>query len=253
MSLLKINDLSVVIDGKSILNGTSLLIEEGSIHALMGPNGSGKSTLAYTLLGHPSCTVTNGTILFDGQDITDLSVEKRARLGIFFALQYPHEVPGLNVFTFLKEIYTAFTGKQITVSELKILVETLLEKLNLDINFLDRSVNHGFSGGEKKRFEVLQLLLLNPRLAIIDEIDSGLDVDSLRCVALALNELKANNPEFTVVLVTHYQRILDYINPDYVHIFFEGKVIKSGSFGIVSDLEKQGYDEFVRSYKESEI
>lgn len=253
MSQINVQNLDVTIENKKILNKLNLQIKQGSVHALMGPNGSGKSTLAYTLLGHPSCNVTDGAIYFDETDITDLSVEKRARLGLFLAFQYPHTIPGLNVFSFLKEIYASFTGKKITVQEFKEILDNLLEKLKFDKNFLERGVNEGFSGGEKKRFEVLQLMLLKPKVAIIDEIDSGLDIDALKLVANAISECKKNDPEFTVILVTHYQRILKYIEPDFVHIFYEGKVIKSGNYELSNQLEEKGYDEFIDSYQKSQL
>lgn len=242
--MIRIQNLSVSIDDKKIINNLNLDISSGTIHALMGPNGSGKSTLAYTMLGHPSCRVIEGSIVIDGRDITDLSVEKRAKLGIFLAFQYPQEIPGLKIFTYLKEIYTAFTGKSIPVAEFYELVKNCLNRLNLPESFLERGLNEGFSGGEKKRLEMLQLILLNPKIAIIDEIDSGLDIDALKAVADALKECKKENPDLTIILVTHYQRILDYIKPDFVHIFYNGSIIKSGDANLPKEIELRGYNEF---------
>lgn len=243
--MLKITNLSVDIENKNILNNVDLDVKKGEMHALMGPNGSGKSTLTYALLGHPSCIVKNGSIAFEGQDITDLSVEKRANLGIFLALQYPLEIPGLDIFSFLKEIYCVTHKKSIANSDFYAHLKPLLELLQFDESYLERGLNEGFSGGEKKRLEILQLLVLEPKLAILDEIDSGLDIDSLKIVCNAINNYKKINPNFTVIIVTHYQRILNYIEPDHVHIFNKGGIIKSGDFNLAKEIELNGYKEYV--------
>lgn len=241
--ILSIQKLIVLIDGKQILHEINLTVSAGSVHAFMGPNGSGKSTLAYTIMGHPCCNVQQGSILFNGYDITDLPVEKRARLGLFLVFQHPYEIPGLTIFTFLKEAYTAFTGNVINVADFNTMLKEYLNILELDESFIQRGLNEGFSGGEKKRLEMLQLLLLNPTLAIIDEIDSGLDVDALRIIAKALHICKERNPQFTMLLVTHYQRILDYIKPDVVHILEHGTIVQSGDYQLAQQVDLRGYRE----------
>ncbi len=241
--ILSIQKLIVLIDGKQILHEINLTVSAGSVHAFMGPNGSGKSTLAYTIMGHPCCNVQQGSILFNGYDITDLPVEKRARLGLFLVFQHPYEIPGLTIFTFLKEAYTAFTGSVINVADFNTMLKEYLNILELDESFIQRGLNEGFSGGEKKRLEMLQLLLLNPTLAIIDEIDSGLDVDALRIIAKALHICKERNPQFTMLLVTHYQRILDYIKPDVVHILEHGTIVQSGDYQLAQQVDLRGYRE----------
>ncbi len=241
--MLEIKNLSVSIENQKIIKDLSLKVQAGQIHALMGPNGSGKSTLAYTVLGHPKCKVDKGAIYFNDQDITDLAVEKRAKLGIFLAFQYPQEIPGLQIFAFLKEIYTAFTAKKISVQDFKLLLEEYMKLLDIDPSFAYRNLNEGFSGGQKKKLEMLQLILLQPAIAIIDEIDSGLDIDSLKIVANALNICKKSNPKFTVLLVTHYQRILNHIMPDFVHVFSQGSIIKSGNSSLAQKIEEKGYNE----------
>lgn len=244
--LIDINNLQVIIDNQKILDNLNLKINSGETHALMGPNGSGKSTLAYTIMGHPSCKITNGSIIFNNIDITDLPVDKRAKLGLFLAFQYPQEIPGLQIFSYLKAAHLAFTGQSLSIAEFKILLEDCMNQLDIDSSFAYRNLNEGFSGGEKKRIEMLQLMILNPTLAILDEIDSGLDVDALKIVGNALQICKKRNPNFTLIVVTHYQRILDYIKPDYVHIVYNGNIIKSGESSLAQEIENKGYDEYAK-------
>src|SRR3990167_8148263 len=242
--MLKIKNLSVQIENKLILNNINLDLESGKIHVLMGPNGSGKSTLANSIMGHPSYEVTSGSIFWGATDVTKLPINKRAKLSFFISFQNPVEIPGLKVFDFLKESYLAFTGKQISVNELYEKLQVLCKKLNLNPIFLDRNLNEGFSGGEKKRLEILQMCLLKPKVAIIDEVDSGLDVDSLKLVANAILDLKREDPELTIILITHYQRILNYIHPDFVYILSNGVVVKKGDFSLISVIESSGYQTF---------
>src|SRR3990167_9887674 len=242
--MLKISNLSVKVDDKQILNNLNLNLELGKIHVLMGPNGSGKSTLAYSLMGHPSYEIISGEIFFNTKNITELPAYKRAKLGFFLSFQNPLEIPGLKVFDFLKESFSAFTGKNIPVTELYEELKILCKKLNLDPVFFDRNLNEGFSGGEKKRLEILQMCLLKPKVAIIDEVDSGLDVDSLKLVANAILDLKKEDPELTIILITHYQRILNYIHPDFVYILNKGVVVKKGDFSLISVIESSGYQTF---------
>ncbi|OGB83937.1 Fe-S cluster assembly ATPase SufC [candidate division TM6 bacterium RIFCSPHIGHO2_12_FULL_32_22] len=243
--MLKISNLSVKVDDKQILNNLNLNLELGKIHVLMGPNGSGKSTLAYSLMGHPSYEIISGEIFFNTKNITELPAYKRAKLGFFLSFQNPLEIPGLKVFDFLKESFSAFTGKNISVTELYEELKILCKKLNLDPVFFDRNLNEGFSGGEKKRLEILQMCLLKPKVAIIDEVDSGLDVDSLKIVANAILGLKTEDPDLTIILITHYQRILNYIHPDFVYILHNGQVVKTGDFSLISKIESQGYNAFI--------
>ena len=242
--MFEINNLTVQIEEKSVLTDLSLTINPGTIHALMGPNGSGKSSLAYTLMGHPAYIITNGTLVYKGTDITHLAADKRSKLGIFLSFQHPYEIPGLRVFTFLKEIYQAHISAPIDITAFKTLLESYMSVLAIDKIFLERSLNEGFSGGEKKRLEMLQLLLLNPSFVILDEIDSGLDVDALKLVAQALHVARQNNPAMAILIITHYQRILDYIVPDMVHILAHAQLVKSGPAELAYQIEKKGYDEF---------
>lgn len=239
--MLKISNLVVSIDQKPVINGLSLTMEPGTVQALMGPNGSGKSSLAFTLMGHPHYTIIHGTISYNGEDITHMVPDKRAKLGIFLAFQNPLEVPGVKVATFLKEAHHAVTGQHLSVTDFNALLHDTLALLGLDPSFAYRNLNEGFSGGEKKRLELLQMIILNPSLIILDEIDSGLDIDALQLVATALNKLKQNNPQLSIIVITHYQRILSFLKPDYVHIVANGTIIKSGDSALALELENKGY------------
>lgn len=230
--LLTIKNLTVSIEDQEIIKNFNLQINAGSVHALMGPNGSGKSSLANTLMGHPRYCVKSGTIFFNEIDITNFSPDKRAKQGLFLAFQYPQEVPGVQVFTFLKEAQLC----------------TYLQLLSMDESFAYRNVNEGFSGGEKKRFELLQLLMLKPKLAILDEIDSGLDVDALKIVAQGLAFARKENPNLSIILITHYQRILNYIEPDFVHVMQDGQLVQSGNASLAHAIDKQGYDGIRSTY-----
>jgi len=236
--MLDIQDLYVSIDGKEILKGFSLKVAPGEVHALMGPNGAGKSTLAKVLAGHPAYEVTSGTIFFEGQNINELEPEERAKLGLFMSFQYPLEIPGVTNFQFLHASYSACKG---TISEADF-EKLLLKKMNLmnmKEEFKDRSLNEGFSGGEKKRNEILQMAVLEPKMAILDETDSGLDIDAMKIVADGVK--KIHNDQRGLLLITHYQRLLDYIKPDFVHVVVEGKIVETGTFELALKLEKQGY------------
>src|SRR5689334_2740597 len=244
MATLEIKDLhvSVVADEteKEILKGVDLTIKAGETHAIMGPNGSGKSTLSYAVAGHPKYTVTSGEILLDGEDVLSMAVDERARAGLFLAMQYPVEVPGVSVSNFLRSSATAVRGE---APKLRLWVKEVREamaSLGMDPAFAERSVNEGFSGGEKKRHEILQLALLKPKFAVLDETDSGLDVDALRVVSEGVNAHKASS-EVGVMLITHYTRILRYITPDFVHVFADGKIVESGGKELADELEENGY------------
>jgi Fe-S cluster assembly ATP-binding protein len=240
--LLQIENLHAHIEGKEILKGVNLSIELGEIHALMGPNGSGKSTLANVLLGHPSYTVNSGRILFEGKDILEADPEERAKLGMFLAFQYPVEVPGVTVGKFLKRSTEILRDGEGPFNVNKFIEELRAEMdtMGIDRSFINRYLNEGFSGGEKKRMEILQMLLFRPKLAILDETDSGLDIDALRIVAQGVNRLRGDR--FSSLIITHYQRILDYIKPDKVHIMMEGRIALSGGVELVGELESRGYD-----------
>jgi Fe-S cluster assembly ATP-binding protein len=248
MSKLEIKDLHVSVsteDGpKEILKGVTLTIDEGETHAIMGPNGSGKSTLAYSIAGHPKYAVTGGTVTFDGEDVLAMSVDERARAGLFLAMQYPVEVPGVSVSNFLRTAKTALEGEAPKLRTWVKNVNAALENLNLDPSFGTRSVNEGFSGGEKKRHEVAQLELLDPRVAILDETDSGLDIDALKVVADGVNRFRAQEGK-GVLLITHYTRILRYIEPDHVHVFVNGRVAESGGPELAEELEANGYEKYL--------
>lgn len=241
-----IQNLAVLVENKKILKNITLSIAPGSIHALMGPNGSGKSTLAYTLLGHPHYEVENGTILYKNQNITELAPAERAKLGIFLSFQQPVAIPGLKVNTFLKEALQATSGTTISVQEFNIKLIEYMKQLQIDPSFAYRDLNDGFSGGEKKRFELLQMLVLKPTFIILDEIDSGLDIDALKLVAYTVDLLKKENGQTTVLIITHYQRILEHISPDYVHVLYDGEIMQSGDAQLVHQLEAKGYDEYSR-------
>ncbi|MDQ5890857.1 MAG: Fe-S cluster assembly ATP-binding protein [Candidatus Dependentiae bacterium] len=241
---LEVTDLAASIDDTQILHGVDLVMQPGSTHAIMGPNGSGKSTLAQVIMGHPSYTVTAGTIRFNGEDITALAPHFRARHGIFLAFQYPYEIEGLPLKDLLRTAYNAWyagTEKQIGLKAFNQLLDDKLALLGLDRSFVERGVNVGFSGGEKKQAEILQLAVLQPTLAILDEVDSGLDVDALRRVCAALIAVKADNPALSLLLITHYNRILNYIVPDQVHIMQQGCITKIGGAGLASEVEESGY------------
>lgn len=250
MSTLVIKDLhaSVEFDGgnKEILRGVSLTLESGSVQAVMGPNGSGKSTLAYVIAGHPKYTVTSGSITLDGQDVLDMSVDERARAGLFLAMQYPVEIPGVTVSNFLRTAATSVRGEAPKLREWIREVKDAMAGLQMDSSFSERNVNEGFSGGEKKRHEVLQLSLLKPKFAILDETDSGLDVDALKTVSEGVNAFHANS-DAGILLITHYTRILRYITPDVVHVFVDGRIVESGGPELAEDLEAHGYERFIAS------
>lgn len=241
--MIEVKNLSVSLE-QEVLTNISLTLEPGTVHALMGPNGSGKSTFAYTLLGHPACRVTQGSILFKGEDITELTPDKRAQRGLFLALQYPPTIPGLDIFSFLKEIYTAVTKKTLSTPDFYTYLQPLLEVVGFDESYLERGVHEQFSGGEKKRLEMLQLLVLEPEVAILDELDSGLDVDSLNMVAHALQNYKKLKPSSIILFITHYQRMLASMKPDYVHVFYQGILRASGSYALAQEIEEKGYDAY---------
>jgi Fe-S cluster assembly ATP-binding protein len=241
--MLKIRNLTVSVADKIVLHDINLSVEAGCLHALMGPNGSGKSTLAYTLMGHPRYKINAGTIEFNGINLLELPVEKRARAGLFLASQYAPEIPGVQVFTFLKEAYRMLVGTEITVSDFKNLVLPLFDLVKLDHAFLYRNLYEQFSGGEKKRLEIVQLLLFKPRLAILDEIDSGLDVDGLKLIAHAIAQLQQENKQMSIILITHYQRILNYVMPDHVQVLQSGIITHTGNSLLAQQIEQQGYHE----------
>jgi Fe-S cluster assembly ATP-binding protein len=227
-----------------ILRGVNLVIEPGEVHALMGPNGSGKSTLANTLLANPEYEVTSGSLRFKGDDITTWSTDIRAKLGMFLAFQYPQEIPGVSVIQFLRQAASARTGIDLSVLELRLSTMDWMKRLGMDSSFVDRYLNEGFSGGEKKRNEILQMAILQPDLAILDETDSGLDIDALRTVATGIREIKRDRPEIGIALITHYQRLLDELAPDHVHILVDGRIVASGGMELAEQLESDGYEAF---------
>ncbi len=237
---LQIKNYYVSLQDKKLLNDINLDITSGSVHALMGPNGSGKSTMALSLMGHPAYTVT-GSVLLNGQEIGTMPTHKRAQAGLFLSFQQPYEIPGVSLSSFLKAAYEA-VHKSIDPKALQDTVSAYLELLELDQSFYYRNLHEGFSGGEKKKLELLQLLLLKPKVAILDEIDSGLDVDALRVVAQALNTAREKNPQMSILLITHYQRMLTYIQPDQVHLLINGELIQSGDHTLASTIEQYGYD-----------
>ncbi|MBB6625939.1 Fe-S cluster assembly ATPase SufC [Nocardioides sp. KIGAM211] len=252
MSTLEIKDLHVTVDtedgAKEILKGVTLTIGDGETHAIMGPNGSGKSTLAYSIAGHPKYTVTGGTVTLDGEDVLSMSVDERARAGLFLAMQYPVEVPGVSVSNFLRTAKTAIDGESPKLRTWVKDVNATLEKLNLDPTFAQRSVNEGFSGGEKKRHEIAQLELLNPKVAVLDETDSGLDIDALKIVSEGVNRFREQEGK-GVLLITHYTRILRYIEPDFVHVFVDGRIAEQGGPELADQLEAEGYDKYVSAVR----
>lgn len=238
--ILEIVDLHVNVEDKEILKGVNLTINSGEIHAIMGRNGSGKSTLSYALMGHPRYKVTSGQMHFKGQEISELSPDERCKLGIALAFQYPVAIPGVSVSNFLRKTTNARRGKEIPVKEFRTELKALMAKLGVKDEFLSRYVNDGFSGGEKKRLEILQLSLLKPSLAVLDETDSGLDIDALKTVSEGVNAL--NSEDTAVLLITHYQRMLDYVKPNFVHVFQDGQIITSGGPELALELESRGYD-----------
>jgi Fe-S cluster assembly ATP-binding protein len=242
-AFLQINNLSVSVNDKAVLHGINLQVNSRAIHAIMGPNGSGKSSLAYSLMGHPSYQITSGSIFLNAVDVSAAQVHERAKQGLFLSFQHPCEIPGVSVASFLKEAFIAVTGQHISVADFQTLLLQYCEKLSIDPVFIQRSLE-GFSGGEKKKLELLQLLLLKPKLAILDEIDSGLDIDALKVVAAGIELARKENQEMSIVLITHYQRILEYIIPDYVHVLCDGRIVSSGDADVARDLEIRGYDGF---------
>ncbi|GGD84165.1 Fe-S cluster assembly ATPase SufC [Microbacterium murale] len=248
MSVLEIRDLHVTVDTEAgttpILNGITLTMNTGETHAIMGPNGSGKSTLAYTIAGHPKYTVTSGSITFDGADVLTMTVDERARAGLFLAMQYPVEIPGVTVTNFLRTAKTALNGEAPAIRSWTKDVKGAMANLRMDPKFAQRNVNEGFSGGEKKRHEILQLEVLKPKFAILDETDSGLDVDALKIVSEGVNRAKESTG-LGVLLITHYTRILRYIHPDFVHVIVAGKIVEEGGPELADRLEDEGYDRFL--------
>jgi Fe-S cluster assembly ATP-binding protein len=248
MSVLEIRDLHVSVDTeqgtKQILRGVDLTVGEGETHAIMGPNGSGKSTLAYAIAGHPKYRVDSGSILLDGVEMLELTVDARARAGLFLAMQYPVEIPGVAVTNFLRTAKTAIDGEAPSIRTWGKQVTESMKNLRMDESFAKRNVNEGFSGGEKKRNEILQLELLKPKFAVLDETDSGLDVDALKIVSEGVNRAKSNT-DLGVLLITHYNRILKYITPDFVHVFVAGRVVEEGGADLAVRLENEGYDRFL--------
>jgi Fe-S cluster assembly ATP-binding protein len=240
--LLQIENLHASAGDTEIIKGMSLTVDRGEIHALMGPNGSGKSTLSYVLLGHPGYTVTSGRILYKGEDITAWTPDKRGRAGMFLGFQYPEEIPGVSVLNFLRTALSNRTGTDYTVLELRLKVAEAMKHLGMDQSFADRYLNEGFSGGERKRNEVLQMTVLEPDLAVLDETDSGLDIDALRTVAEGVKRLTSDERGF--LIITHYQRMLDYITPDVVHVFLDGNIIETGGPELAEAIEETGYDSY---------
>lgn len=244
LSLFSIKDFSASTNNKQILKDINLNIAPGQIHAIMGPNGSGKSTLALTLMGHPKYKITNGTITLNGKDITALSPDQRAKAGLFLAFQNPHEIEGISLRDFLRQSYNALhkgTDKELSPLEFRNLLSKKIKLLKVKPDFVERSINYKFSGGEKKRAEILQLAVLQPKLAILDEIDSGLDIDALKIVCDGINSIKKENPKMSLLIITHYPRILSYLKPSVVHVLQNGSIIKSGDKSLALALESEGY------------
>ena len=248
MSILEIKNLHATVETpegtKEILKGVDLTVRSGEIHAIMGPNGSGKSTLAYAVAGHPKYEITAGEVILDGEDVLEMSVDERARAGLFLAMQYPVEVPGVTVSNFLRTAKTAVDGEAPSLRTWVKDVKSAMDDLRMDPVFAERNVNEGFSGGEKKRHEILQMELLKPGIAILDETDSGLDVDALRVVSEGVNRVKENT-EVGIMLITHYTRILQYVKPDFVHVFVGGRIAEQGGPELAERLENEGYDRFL--------
>ena len=251
MALLELRDLHVALeDGTEIVKGVDLAVDTNEIHAIMGPNGSGKSTLAYALMGHPAYEITGGEILFDGENLVELEADERAQRGLFLAFQYPHAIPGVTVTSFLRSAINAVRkaragGEEdpIAIPEFRRRLMAVMEQLKVPREMAQRYLNEGFSGGEKKRVEILQMAMLQPRIAVLDETDSGLDIDALKIVAEGVRALVG--PEMGAVVITHYQRILNYIQPDYVHVFVDGRIVKEGGPELAHKLEAEGYEAFM--------
>src|SRR3954452_1465871 len=247
MALLELKNLHVALEnGTEIVKGVDLAVDSGEVHAVMGPNGSGKSTLAYSLMGHPAYEITEGQILFDGEDVTGLAADERAQRGLFLAFQYPHAVPGVTVTSFMRSAINAVRKARaggvddpVPIKDFRIEMLAEMERLKIPRELAQRYLNDGFSGGEKKRVEILQMAMLKPRIAVLDETDSGLDIDALRVVAGGVKALVG--PEMGALVITHYQRILDYITPDHVHVFVDGRIVESGGAELAKKLEKEGY------------
>jgi Fe-S cluster assembly ATP-binding protein len=239
---LVVEDLHVSVEGKPILKGLDLTVQAGQVHAIMGPNGSGKSTLSFCLLGHPKYTITQGRIRYNGEDITPLSPDARAKKGLFLAFQYPTAIPGVTIANFLRAALRGVRGTEVPVKEFRLTVKTQLKALGIPDAFMNRYVNDGFSGGEKKRLEILQLAVLAPSIAVLDETDSGLDIDALKVVAEGINALRS--PQRGILLITHYQRLLNFIKPDFVHVMVDGRIVRSGGAELALELEAKGYQGF---------
>lgn len=237
--MLDIQDLEVEVEGTNIIKGFSLKVKPGEIHAIMGPNGAGKSTLAKALAGHPAYDVTRGSVSLCGEEILELDPEERAKKGLFMSFQYPLEIAGISNIEFLRHAYNAVWEKTLEEKEFRSFIGPILTKMQIKESFLDRDLNDGFSGGEKKRNEILQMLVLDPKCVVLDETDSGLDIDALRIVAEGVNQFRNKDKAF--ILITHYQRLLDYIKPDFVHVMVEGKIVKTGGAELALELEKKGY------------
>lgn len=252
--MLKIDNLHASINGKEILKGINLQVNPGEVHAIMGPNGSGKSTMSNVLVGHPAYTVTEGSVIYKGKNLLDMPVEQRSHEGLFLSFQYPVEIPGVSMTNFMR---TAKNEKRkylelppLSPSDFLKLIKSKRDLVKLDSKFMNRSVNEGFSGGEKKRNEIFQMAMLEPSLSILDETDSGLDIDALRIVAEGVNKLKT--PETSVIVITHYQRLLDYIKPDIVHVLYQGRIIKTAGPELALELEERGYDWLIKEFEDSQ-
>jgi Fe-S cluster assembly ATP-binding protein len=246
VSTLEIRDLRVAVGDKEILRGVNLTIRSGETHAIMGPNGSGKSTLAYAIAGHPKYTITSGSVLLDGEDLLSMKVDERARAGLFLAMQYPVEVPGVSVSNFLRSAITAVRGEAPKLRDFAKNLKAGMDALSIDPAFAQRNTNEGFSGGEKKRHEILQLELLKPKIAVLDETDSGLDVDALRVVSEGINRFRSTG-DTGVLLITHYTRILRYVTPDFVHVFAGGRIVEEGGPELAEKLEDEGYEAYTKA------
>jgi Fe-S cluster assembly ATP-binding protein len=240
--LFEVEDLHVAVDGVEILKGVDLVVNAGEVHALMGPNGSGKSTLANAALGNPAYQVIGGRVRFKGEDVTDWAADVRGKAGMFLAFQYPEEIPGVPVAQFLRQALSARRGMDLSVLELRVSIMEWMKKLGMDPSFSDRYLNEGFSGGEKKRNEILQLAILEPEFAVLDETDSGLDIDALGVVARGVEAVRASRPDLGVLVVTHYQRILEQLQPQFVHLLIDGRIVTSGGPELARQLEKEGYE-----------